>query len=53
MTSKVINLDCVSFENREGLGKRRPEFLSVKRHALKNIAKLIEIRPRKTLKVIK
>lgn len=38
MCSKLINFDCTLVKNNQKLGIRRPEFLSVKKHALTKIS---------------
>ena len=43
MTQKVLNFDC---EKIEGRGKPRPEFLSTKKYALKNIKELMSLIPK-------
>ena len=43
MVETLMNFDCTKS------GKKRPDFLSVKKHALKNISKLISMRPKKEL----
>ena len=45
MIRSLLSFDCVTQDS------IRPEFLSVQRHALKNIAKLIKYRPLKKLVV--
>ena len=45
ITSKVLDFDCTQ-EMGEDLGVKRPEYLSVKKHAMTNIKKLIQIRPK-------
>ena len=46
MLRTLITYDCTKD------GRTRPEFLSVQRHALKNISKLIKSRPLKELVLV-
>lgn len=46
MLRTLLTFDCVT------QGRKRPEFLSAQRHALKNIAKLIKARPLKKLVIV-
>ena len=42
MRDKVMNFDCTNVPHHEqGFGRARPDFLSVKNHAFKNIVKLL------------
>jgi len=43
MLMTTMSFDCVTQK------RQRPEFLSVRRHALTNIARLIKMRPLKSL----
>ena len=45
MTEAVVNYDCVNNPKPNGEGIPRPDFLSTKKYALKNINKLIELVP--------
>ena len=47
MYKKVLAFDC---NNKQKIGRSRPEFLSVKRHALHDIERLILCRPQKDAK---
>ena len=46
MIDKVLNFDCTKIpKNKQDFGKKRPKFLSTKIHLVKNITKLLSIRP--------
>jgi hypothetical protein len=47
MVNKVLDFDCLTTP----IGRPRPEFLSTKIHAYKNINKLIELRPKNDLEI--
>ena len=49
MVFKLIKFDCENCS----VGVKRPEYLSTRKHLLKNIQQLIKIRPIKTLKIEK
>ena len=42
---KILSFDCTKAGMNGKKGRRRPEFLSVKKHAITNIQALIESRP--------
>ena len=49
MYQKVVNFDCSIEEQDSKVFKKRPEFLSTKKHLLPNIEKLVKIRPSKDI----
>ena len=48
----MLEFDCTAKMNL-GLGIPRPEILSVRKHVMKNIKRLIQIMPKGSVKILK